>query len=409
MAMDEFAQLYGNLRAAVLARHFAINNRFRTNFLLDTNGLQGSPNSEVDRWRVITRDGDNPLLVGARLMTCLAVEYYLGRHDVLRIIHAFLDTIDSLYKFQGDHFDGYIIRWDPVLRDGEWVDDGERTYCRAFYLNQDLGYNYSTPIHEPRSRRPLTRAEWDAASPEERQQHGEIFMDWQGRVRNWEPSMDELVGLVMSYHMVHELVDDVSVRQKVQEQTTKLADYLAEHSHFLVRPGGGFSARGASGVLPALEYPFGRAFEPITNQPYHSRHSFPDVMAKADAWGALAEPFAWWSVMGIAASGLLPFITEVLVPTGLGALLLGPTPLFTPAQRGQIWAIYLHRDVFDVLVAYDAVRYNDSAQGEFALAYALSQVNPPEVRFGLYMAGAGTALAHGFSSWFPPFLGFMGV
>lgn len=112
MTMDDFALLYGKLRAATLSRHFAINERFRTNFFffdvrLETKMpindflLLTPDEQEKERWKWISHGGDNPLIFSGQLLTCLAVEFYLGRQDGLPIIHALLDSIDALYKFQG--------------------------------------------------------------------------------------------------------------------------------------------------------------------------------------------------------------------------------------------------------------------------------------------------------------------
>ena len=412
MPMDYYSQLYGKLRAKVLARHFAANRAFRTNFLNTARIMQGKknkPNSEEDWWTKETlQTGDNPLSIGGMLLTCLSVEQYLGRPDALPIIRAFLETTASLYKFDGQpgmsHFRGYIIRWDPALRDMYFdpaPSSPETTrYSRAFYLNPDWTYCYCTPIHDPRSRRPMTEAEWNAAKPQERDRSNEAFSDWLDRYRNWEPSMDELVGLVAGYDVAYRLLTrrlnaDPSaggedVLTEIRRQADNLGDYLAEYGYHLVRPGGGFSARGASGALMALEYPFTRVFERITGNPagsYDIRHGFQWVMERADVWKALEEPFNLYSAAGYALSALGPAFLAAAASAGAG-FLFGATSALTAGQLGQVWAIYSHRHVFDVVLGYGSGdgRYNDNYRGEFAFGYALSLVRA-KPRFEDWMNG----------------------
>ncbi len=426
MAMDDFALLYGKLRAAILSRHFAINERFRTNFFFSDNRLETKlpindfynltpDEQEKERWRWINHGGDNPLMFSGKLMTCLAVEFYLGRQDGLPVIHALLDSIDVLYKFQGrgDHFDGYIIRADPVVDSGDsWDIDAYtgRSYHKNFFMNQDLTYNYCTPLHDPRSRRKWSEAEWNAASTQKRERYWDEYSDFM-HARHWEPSMDELMGLVMGYDMVYRLVNVPAVRTKVSNQVNRLGDYLAEYGYYLVRPDGGFSARGASGVLPALEYPFSQVFQRITGNPYYIRNGFQAVMQKADVWGALEERFNLWSavltIAELGGFGMFRFIGSIVDETGLG-FLFGTTGPFTLAQLGQIAAIYTLSDVFDVALKLDEGKYDQSAAQEFAMAYALSLLSLRR-RFDDYMTGSEIASITSNAAGFPPFLGLTGL
>jgi hypothetical protein len=152
---SELLSLYGELRATLLARHFAIGRYFRTNYLSLTNYLgclhrpgSGKSADEDDieigcdaervhpskyisaadlvgkdevtqrreRWRVTMHGRENPLLFSSQLLICLAVERFLGRVSVKPIILAALRTIGSMYKFKGA-FRGYPVRWDAVTSD----------------------------------------------------------------------------------------------------------------------------------------------------------------------------------------------------------------------------------------------------------------------------------------------------
>src|SRR5215216_3959856 len=115
MASDaEHQQLYGKLRASFLSRHFAVGRFFRTNLFSQDCILDGTPAPEEvlaqdstlqakTRW-ARTRDSDNPLMAGGRLLTCLAVEDHLGHPHAERILHSAISTLRSLYKFSGNHF-----------------------------------------------------------------------------------------------------------------------------------------------------------------------------------------------------------------------------------------------------------------------------------------------------------------
>jgi hypothetical protein len=67
----EHAALYGKLRSALLSRHFALNNYFRTNMFFHENSLESNDTAEdlckkdtevqlKERWRISNHDGENP-------------------------------------------------------------------------------------------------------------------------------------------------------------------------------------------------------------------------------------------------------------------------------------------------------------------------------------------------------------
>jgi hypothetical protein len=130
----EHAALYGKLRSALLSRHFALGKYFRTNMFFTDNVLEANLNSEdlsksdkdtqlTERWRCHQHVGENRLLLGGQLLTCLAIEHALGCRDSLKIIRSALHSLGSLFKLRGNHFDGYIVRWDPekTFRNTVWI------------------------------------------------------------------------------------------------------------------------------------------------------------------------------------------------------------------------------------------------------------------------------------------------
>jgi hypothetical protein len=200
---------------------------------------------------------------------------------------------------------------------------------------------------------------------------------------------------------VFRLVDDPATRSKVRDQASKLGDYLADHGYLLVRPAGGFTARGATGSLPAYEYPIAHAFEEITGANFSSRIDFKTALDKAGYLRLLDAPIKEWQAAGFVAlltgipqaavAGFLGFVQATAGALGIppsGVLALGgidgspevagllATVKFENVMRAI--AIYLNRDCFDV--------DGDSAAGEVALASIFSEV-PAAQRFRLWIKG----------------------
>lgn len=397
----ELTTLYGELRTGLLTRHFALGRYFRANHLAQSNnlGLLRAPNGTappdkdelvipacdgvfvarstkahtaaallklaplealVERWRIGHHGRENPLMLTGQLMICLAVECHLGRLDARAILRALLASIASLYKFGGP-FKGYPVRWDAVTSD-KWVttiQNGVVTprYCCDFLLNEDAsGYLYCTPLQHP-DYVPLLRED-DLKGSTLEQKKDYHFARWRSLDfhRRWEPSQDELVGLVMGYDFAYRYAGDQSIKDEIKRQVNDLGDYLAEHGYLLVRPEGGFAARGASGALPAFEFPFQRVFERITGSRYEPRVGFEGACQKAGVWDCLVGPLTWSTLVGLAGSVLV----ALLLAAALG--LVGVTPIVTALSgviagllsipvsviAARAWVIYSHADCFDV-------------------------------------------------------------
>ncbi|GAB7186751.1 hypothetical protein ATKI12_6582 [Kitasatospora sp. Ki12] len=435
----DLAALYGDLRASLLSRHFALGRYFRTNYLSlfnllgDLSEPEAPPDNastprirpssygsasdllatdelqKKERWRIAKHQRENPLMFSSQMLICLSVEHYLGRVEVAPIIKCALDSIGSLYKFDKP-FQGYPIRWDPVTSD-LWVvarnSDGKSRirYNYEFLLAQDRrSYLYCTPLEHPNYTRNIRDRELG------RMTKGRQEAYRRGRDRSlelyraWEPSMDEIVGLICGYDSVYRLVDDQDIKSEVQEQARWLGEYLAEHGYLLVRPCGGFTARGASGVLPALEFPWQRVFERITDQPasvYSPRVSFEGALDKAKVWDSLKGPLLNATIAG----GLLnlalfvsPFTTGFLAAAGAVSGVLGGqqaalNAIISPTLLARAAILYVHRECFDV---------TEGEQGDFALAYLLKQL-PQEARFRLWMLLSGK-MSFGWPDYFPPFV-----
>lgn len=389
---------YNNLRAAVLSRHFAISRYFRKNFFSEGNNLittldpneilaQDTSRQKIERWRIEHRGGENPLMFGGLLLVSLAVEAHMGNSYSLKILKKALVSLSTLYKFKGNNFDGYIIRWDPVSSEEWWQEDLQ--YSNNFLIGGNNNYLWCAPPVDPRY------------FPYSEQKNEEWYNTFFHFFRRVEPSMDELVGLVAAYSMIAQLVKDPTIQALVTDQANKLADYLNAHGFILVRPYGGFSARGASGILPAFEYPFNRVFNRITKKNYGSVSvSFEDAMKKANVWKCLEGPTMWWSIAGIAAAVLLNVIFRPLVYVGV-ALTSSDGKAFLDAITNGPVILARAKAIIDTKTCFDT---NNDYRGEFPVAYLLKQVQNTQSRFTIWQEFAALGTSGSPATAFPPFI-----
>jgi len=406
---EEHFVRYGRLRARVLAQHFAYSRHRRVNLLSLWNwllepppglGTNAAEQDELKRWNVIVHGRENPLAYSAQLVAFLSAEHALGHVKARPIVDLALDAFGALYKFDGD-FAGYPTRWDArtsALDEG--VDPLDRV--RDFLPGADGEYLYSIPATDPRHV-PLRSPSHLRVLKTTRQaeEYEERWDAYNKCYRSSELSMDELAGLVGAYAIAFRLIDVPGTRSKIRSQVDKLGDYLADHGYLLVRPAGGFTARGATGALPSYEYPIVNAFFDITGTDFASRIDFMGALDKAGYLAMLKAPILEFQVGGIAA--LATGIPQVLVVGTLGLVqavagMLG-IPVTAPLVLGgaavaqvlsqiadrigiqnvlRALALYVHSDCFDV--------WGDGEAGEVALASVFKEFPRPE-RFRLYTRG----------------------
>ena len=203
--------------------------------------------------------------------------------------------------------------------------------------------------------------------------------------------------MIMGYFIVYYIVDDKNIKKEVQRQVNALGDYLAEHGYMLVRPCGGFTARGAAGVLPALEFPFAAAFQRITGNSYLSRASFQQTMQKANVWKCIENSTNWLSI-NVKEFDIPDFaINDIFIPYGLNFFF--ENSLLSPMGLAQAFAVYMNRGCFDVA--------NDNYAKEFAVADLLMELEYKK-RFQLWMIGIGFG-GRGYAAGFPPFVGLLAL
>ncbi|HEV8309133.1 MAG TPA: hypothetical protein VGW35_15850 [Methylomirabilota bacterium] len=442
----DLERLYAELRADTLARHYALGRFFRANHFSTGNFLgqrksfdcralwqmtPGVYNSAAglrqldpapqtrERWRIFLHNRENPLMMTGMRLAQLAMEHALGNPGALKIIRLTLRTLGSLYKIKDprDPFAGFIMRYDECTSD-QWTVGFERgkevpDKCCQFFLDPNpenhppagkggAAYLHCTPLEHPVYKAALERGD------------GLI----KGLFRHHEVSMDELVGLVTGYSTVHTLVTAPDVRAAVRAQVSNLARYLVKFGYLLVRPCGGFTARGSAGVLPALEFPFSRVFRRITGRtfgapwssvgrPFDSDTSFVDALKAAGVWLCLEQPveaagragaaaglvlLPGWTVAGVLGAAFAAFLADRLklrdddartLLLTIRDALADITGAFGPAAGAgfgyvifRAIALYDNRRCFDV--------WDESQQGEFALAYLLKWLSPQQ-RFTHWM------------------------
>jgi hypothetical protein len=286
--------------------------------------------------------------------------------------------------------------------------------CREFLVGGGRrGYDYAPSSSDPRWSPYFAEEELPWLSQGERERRAKERGDFVFQHPSHEPSMDEICGLVASHFIVGHLAPGDEAGKEAREQATMVADYLANFGYLLVRPGGGFTARGASGALPAFEYVFNRAFLALTGKQFPARADFEQACRKAGMWKAL-EPHVKArrreaaAAIGIAAVlGLFggPFAALAAIfgtTVGIGLLFGTSTPL-APNALATIAAIYERQQVFDVS--------NKEATGEFAAAAALLELDPLRRMILWFDGSARFASGDGgqHSGNFPPFLGLMAL
>jgi len=495
----DHAQLYWDLRNELLTRFFAFGRYFRNNLLSQWNHLgvvlaagSASPGDKDDasvdamtglthrpkdstgteiyasgatasapptliglnadqalleRWRIAWHERNNPLMLTGQLLTCLAIEYHLGRKtESAPIIREILITFRELFKFPNAQdnrsvFSGYILRWDAVTSD-QWLTDktGTPIICDNFLVGALGQYLYSIPFNHP-AYVPLS----DHVDPAAR-------LDCIRRFRLTEPSYDELVGLVAGYDIVHRFVDDPVIRSMVEEQTNRLGSYLSSCGYLLVRPGGGFTAQGASGIGPALEYAFTLVFQRITGTAYPSKATFEDACRLAGVWGMLEPVLANYMAAGRILASLLPLAIPLIAAAGgvTAAIvqdvvaLVGPAaqlllPLGAPVSTIVATMTALIPQMLDLLslvtgngpdaqdasyifnhaiaqtqfgdvlgasiALFENPKFIDVLNNELGLAYPLMKLFDPQTRFTAAMRGLSINRVHAYSENFPPYVG----
>ena len=319
-------------------------------------------------WTVASHRRENPAMFGAWLSTALSIECALGHGDgALPILRLYLETLESLFKFKDipdRAIAGYPLRWDAIGSDawavGPIANQPGHWYSCEFLLDEQGRHSYLTPFHHP------GYVPWNPTKDVHNGNDDNILRQIsRGLNRDWEPSMDEICGLVSGYAVMTSLSGDNGVGAAARGQLERLARFLAANGYILIRPGGqamprggGITSRGGTGVLPAMEYPFGRAFQRITRNPYGSEIDWQGTMEKAGEWPMMRDIVAKFDLLGL------------VVPPVFGPI--------APGTLGQVLGTLASDWVHDVSTG--------DSRGEFCLA-CLLKLMPPFERFQTWMSG----------------------
>ena len=116
--------------------------------------------------------GDNPLMMTGKWLIVLACEFDLGNAAAAQAVQATLTAIGDLFKFKGNHFDGYPLRRDPVTS-SSWLRGASNAtpveYSASFLVSEDYAsYSFVTNPHDWRSVRVPSHHEWGTWSDAQR-------------------------------------------------------------------------------------------------------------------------------------------------------------------------------------------------------------------------------------------------
>ena len=206
------------------------------------------------------------------------------RCESTRALKAGLATLKSLYHWRSSPDAALPLRWDAGLP----IDVGDSS--EQFLVGPSGTYTTgiaTNDIHHFPARSRETLVSLLGLNGTAHYEHAQ--RDYWERYRRWELSMDEVTGLVTTYWIIHKLARDSEIHTSVQRQARWLGNYLADHGYLLVRPMGGLSWRGASGLLPGLEFPFARALGHVAGLNLSSRSDFRRCMELAGHWRNLPD------------------------------------------------------------------------------------------------------------------------
>jgi hypothetical protein len=278
-ARHDYVRIYTALRAQILSRFFAIGFHGRRN-LLGTDNLVRSNIPDVApvrarsqspllnkvlgwllasqlqqelsqhdalalqalraRWDTVATGGENPHLYGTWLFAMLAVEHAAGNQESTNALHQALDTLESLAIGVGAL--QVPTRWDAGVPTDDKSTHRQQVLPRDGMVPQ-INVSPGDFHHFPWRLGSTLRAYMTE------QQAGDYENDqnfYAANYRYWEPSMDEVTGMVTSLWLVSKLSSDRDILTKAKRQATRVGQYLSSNGYLMVKTLGGLSWRGAT-------------------------------------------------------------------------------------------------------------------------------------------------------------------
>lgn len=364
---------------------------------------------EAVRWFDEGTHEENPWLFFAPMAVALAVEQRLGHNHARAVLDGLLQSLAAMFRF-GGRFSGYPVRWDPLFTPvGKtlWFDNDTKSRSTEFLLTPTGDYGFANAPADFRGhpRRPKGRlaALMGQHDPASVAAEFDRMYYFKRHSRQWEPSQDEIFGIVCTLWAIAFLTTDTSLRQRASSLLGRLASYLSSHGYLLVKPEGGLVSRGHGDSLVGAEFALNEAFESVLG------HRFPSQQGKEGAWleamkvAGYANQVRGLQTAGAVIGAPLPWMFNLLTTVPLAGSLLVNTPLpaITAARLhpgfgvhlGKMLAVMLRSEVFDP--------WAEEFRGEPALSMYLHEHRDTRFRFDLYCE-----LIH-FSSTSLPATGFM--
>ena len=224
--------------------------------------------------------------------------------------------------------------------------------------------------------------------------------------RDWEPSQDEMIGLIAGLCIVHRLMPG-PYADTAQQLLAKIADYLTEYSYFMVRPGGGFVNRGPAAASVAMEYAYNVCFTSILGDPHVSRRSTQGVLEAAGGairpWRTVGTSTAPWASRLTCCSGGCCRSSQRGVHRSASLAIWPPVYSYQapPELLGQAYGLW---QVCDALAVEDEALDGQHVQRPVherdPLAHALRSIDPP-TRLAAFFTQAGLTKS-GYSISFAP-------
>ena len=433
LAANQHIELYGEVRKVLLSRYFALGRYHRNDFFQESTELEGRPDGDWSKpevrnwrdqmlnlpaaerqlalWKKKPADRDNPWLFGSKLAIALASEAQLGLSVAEQPLGRMIRSGKQLFKFNLTGVSGFPLRYDPVTCDG-WFEvpnePGRRVSTDFLVSPNGAEYLFSTPPNDPRHFPYIPK---DVGISLMGENQYEEYLNRRNRYlehyRKWEPSQDELVGVITTYIAAAEGSRAPSTKNIASVQLALIAEYLAQHAYLMVRPGGGLSARGAGDALPALEWPFTQAIKRVRGGDLGLKTaSVQEALQRAGVWDLCKEntereiALAW--LHGIFNPALLGAIESILALWGVSSW----EPKFVnPGQMG--FAV----GILQSSAAFDCWNKDGDKESQGLAIAALLHSWPPETRLNIYIeltSKSGGPRAP-FSAGFVPFLGFMAI
>ena len=448
--------LYSRLRAAIIARRFAID-RGRYMYLFSEGGLLSHP--EVDpldlnnaltvrydialddfkklsadqqqmerervweRWDKLTaeektaarersavRTGENPWLFFTPMAIALATEVRLGLQPAATILNTALDAFAAMFRCSGA-FAGYPIRWDPVTSEpGIDVRTGGNVRSGEFLLNSRGQYDFTGPRSDLRAYpwrpegilRNLMPAGANIAYELERiRQHHRWF-------QRWEPSQDEVLGMLGLAWAAGSLSGDAALRTRTAALLRPLAEYLARHGYLLVKPGGGLVPRGHGDSLIGAQLAISQLFESLLGSPYPPSTNWPGAMQLAGLWPSLETAWTGGGLIGGVldvvswlSTGAKTFSFGLFNATTLASITSVAADPALASKLGKMIGVWSMAAVFD--------SYKGEGAGDPALSAFLHEFTDTQKRYDVFMTVMAVAHYSAPASGFVPVFSLFGL